>query len=150
MHRDPDQFDGQSLEYHLEDIARLIARLDINTILDYGSGKGLYWPEEILGRCLTVCYDPGVDHFSRTPSGKFDLVVSTDCLEHCDQRDIPWIVAEMVEMAEKHIFINVATYEAVKVLPGGENAHITVRSAQWWSDTLLPIIGDLPFTLTCI
>ena len=34
------------------------------------------------------------------------------------------------------MFANVACYPAMKHLPNGENAHCTVRPADWWQEQL--------------
>jgi hypothetical protein len=140
-------FPGKSLLPQVIRIKQLIARTDAQSILDYGSGKGLqyewrrlqiegygladsvidYW--DIAG---VECYDPGYAPLSQLPRGRFDGVISTDVLEHCPEDDIPWIVAELFQYAERFVFANVAAYPAGKQLPNGENAHCTQRTVEWW------------------
>ena len=148
-------FPGSSLAAQAVRIRSLIGRTNAQTILDYGSGKGKQYEPRVVfdeggGRWPSmmdywnveevVCYDPCYEPFSRLPGGKFDGVISTDMLEHCPEQDIPWIVEEIFGFAEKFVFANVASFPARKRLSNGENAHCTIRPAQWWQD-LLDAIG---------
>jgi hypothetical protein len=80
------------------------------------------------------CYDPGYPPHSERPDGQFDGVYATDVLEHCPEEDLEWIVAEMFSYARRFVFANVASYPARKILPSGENAHITQRAPKFWLD----------------
>jgi hypothetical protein len=53
-------------------------------------------------------------------------------LEHCPEQDIDWIVGEMFGYANSMLFCTISCQPAVKSLPTGENAHITVREPVWW------------------
>ncbi len=144
-------FPGKSLPAQAARIRPLIVSTGAQTILDYGSGKGKqYEPTVVLdenGRRWpsmmdywnveeVVCYDPCYEPFSRLPKGKFDGVVSTDVLEHCPEEDIPWIVGEMFDFAERFVFANIACFPARKRLSNGENAHCTIRPPEWWKQLL--------------
>jgi hypothetical protein len=67
------------------------------------------------------------------PGNSFDGVISTDVLEHCPEEDLPWIVQELFDLADKFVFASIAGYPARKHLPSGENAHCTVRPLSWWT-----------------
>ena len=142
-------FPGQSLFAHLGRIKRLIEATDSRTILDYGAGKGLqYRPQKIMVGGVHVadgvaeywdvdevrCYDPGYAPHSARPEGTFDGVICTDVLEHCPEEDVPWILEEIFAYAGRFVYLNVACYPARKTLPNGENAHVTVRPAEWWRE----------------
>lgn len=144
----PDRtFPGESLPAQAARIKRLVASTDSLSILDYGSGKGKqydprnvrlpdgssaasiqdYWDVDYVR-----CYDPSYPPLSKLPAGKFDGVISTDVLEHCPEEDMPWIVEELFDYAEKFVFASVTCCPARKRLPNGENAHCTVKPAEWW------------------
>lgn len=140
-------FPGSSLFPHLARIKTLIAATEAKTILDYGAGKGLqYRPHKIVVGGAHVadgvaeywdvdevqCYDPGYPPHSTRPQGRFDGVICTDVLEHCPEQDLPWILEEIFGYARRFVYLNVACYPARKTLPNGENAHATVRPADWW------------------
>lgn len=151
-------FPGLSLPPQATRIKRLIDQAQADTLLDYGCGKGKqYDPNPIgvsnVGRFDSIldywdvavhCYDPAFRPFSDLPAGRFDGVISTDVLEHCPEEDIPWIVDEMFGFAKHFVFANVACYPAKKRLPTGENAHITIRPAEWWRTLLSEIASKYP------
>jgi hypothetical protein len=140
-------FPGNSLLPQEGRIKRLIDQTKAQTILDYGSGKGKqyeprlikdesgkqwpsiidYWDVDEI-----ACYDPSYEPYSKLPEGKFDGVISTDVLEHCPEQDVPWIIDEIFGYATRFVFANVACYPALKRLPNGENAHCTIKPAEWW------------------
>jgi hypothetical protein len=140
-------FPGQSLFGHVGRIKRLIQATGAKTVLDYGAGKGLqyrsqrivvdgehvadsiaeYWDVDHV-----QCYDPAYAPYSALPEGKFDGVVCTDVLEHCAAEDLSWILGEIFSCARKFVYLMVACQPALKCLPNGENAHVTVRPPQWW------------------
>lgn len=146
----PEQtFSGVSLGPQVSRIKRLANKTGATSILDYGSGKGqLYDLRDIKLPDGTVvpnisdfwdvdyvlCYDPAYAPFSDRPKQKFDGVVCTDVLEHCPEQDIGWIIDELFGYATRFVFATVACYPAKKHLPNGENAHITIRSPEWWKD----------------
>ena len=68
---------------------------------------------------------------------KADCVVCMDVLEHIFIQDIPKVIAELFALSKKLLVVNVACYKAAALLPNGENAHITVRSPDWWKGFLM-------------
>lgn len=140
-------FDGHSLRKHVEQIGELVKATGAETILDYGSGKALYYDrlpgEPADGRIRTLaawgnpritCYDPAYPPFADEPEGAFDGVISTDVLEHIPEDDVPWVLHELFSRAKRFVYAVAACYPARKTLPNGENAHCTVRPPEWWSD----------------
>ena len=146
-HRPPEQtFAGKMLANHAPTIKQMIDRSGSRTLLDYGAGKGQSYKQkdiqigsvvapslqEYWGLEAIRCYDPGFEPFSQLPQEQFDVVISTDVLEHITEPDLPWILDEMFGYARKFVFANIACYPAKKNLPNGQNAHCTVRSPDWW------------------
>lgn len=140
-------FDGRSLFAEVARIKQFMDTYKAKTVLDYGAGKGNQYKvalnneagerlfdsvQSFWGVDKIHCYDPGYAPFSKLPTEKFDAVISTDVLEHCPEEDIPWIMDEMFSYATKFAFANVACYPAAKHLPNGENAHCTIKRAEWW------------------
>lgn len=170
MHRDGDarnniapidMFPGQSLLRHAGTIKQLIDLFQARTLLDYGSGKGLQYsrgPVDIEGKswpdvpsCWGLqpqCYDPAYPPYMTLPEGKFDAVICTDVLEHCPESDLDWILDELFGHASRFVYANVASFPASKLLPNGENSHITLRPMQWWMDLFRAAAmrnGDISF-----
>jgi hypothetical protein len=154
-----DLYYGASLIKHLPTIRALAHAVGATSMLDYGSGKGRFYKmsdvplktgeiaaslQDYLGMDRIRCYDPAVAEHCTLPDEQFDLVISTDALEHCPEADMPWIVAEMFSFARKAVFANVASYPAKKTLPNGENAHATQRPVAWWKALLADISQSHP------
>lgn len=147
-------FEGISLIPHVHTVRRLVAETGAQNLLDYGAGKGsLYGLRNVLlpGEQTPIesvqdywdvdyveLYDPGYAPYSRLPAGQYDGVVCTDVMEHCPEEDLPWILGEIFSYARRFVFLTIARYPALKHLPNGENAHITIKPADWWS----ALIGD--------
>ena len=153
-----DMFQGISLRPHVVPIRNLITATHAQTILDYGSGKGMLYhlrPFHLEGHAETwesvsdywdvdyvACYDPSYAPFSLLPQGPFDGVICTDVLEHCPEEDLDWIVGELFGYANKFVFASIAGYPAMKTLPSGENAHCTVQPLAWWNALFQRHAGD--------
>tara|TARA_B110000003_G_C16531267_1_gene489025 strand:+ start:236 stop:946 length:711 start_codon:yes stop_codon:yes gene_type:complete len=121
-----------------------ISRDEIKTVLDYGGG-GSDWDasgfDPATGetakqffRVKEVCiFEPARNLMDKSKS---DCVVCMDVLEHIFVADIPNIIDELFSLTNKLLVINVACYKARALLPNGENAHITVRSPDWWKGVI--------------
>ena len=140
-------FPGESLLPHADNLKALFERYSVVSCLDYGSGKGRQYTTPLVDKRsrgkhyqglreywnLDVhCYDPAYAPFVELPDGPFDAVLCTDVLEHCAEQDIEWIIADLFAHARKFVYASIACYPAQKRLPNGENAHVTVKDAQWW------------------
>lgn len=140
-------FKGGSLLGHISTVAKLTNYTEAKTILDYGSGKGELYKERNLTlttgeniSCITDywavdsvrLYDPGVEEYSVKPTTQFDGVVSTDVLEHIPEEDINWVLDECFGLSTGFLYMNIASYPAVKNLPNGWNAHLTIKPPKWW------------------
>jgi FkbM family methyltransferase len=144
----PEQtFAGSSLLRHVKAVRQWVNATEAGSILDYGAGKGFqYRPQKIVvdGRHVADgvaeywdvdevrCYDPAYAPHSALPEGRYDGVVCTDVLEHCPDEDLDWIVDELFRFAKRFVYANVACFPAMKTLPNGANAHVTVRPPPWW------------------
>lgn len=113
---------------------------NIKTVLDFGAG-GSDWDApnfdletrnsaKIFFDVEQVFYfEPARNLLTKRKS---DCVVCMDVLEHIFISDVPKIVDELFSLTKKLLIVNIACYEANALLPNGENAHITVRSPDWW------------------
>lgn len=108
-----------------------IAELKPKVILDYGCGqsqlfKALVFPSENYYR-----YDPAIFEISQVPVKKADLLINTDVLEHIPDEDLDEVLQHMASIS-RNAFFNIATRLAREVLPNGENAHCTIKTANEW------------------
>ena len=138
----------------------LFVKNEIVTVLDYGGG-GSDWDtlnfDAESGKSAKYFFDvQTVQTFeparNLTQKVKSDAVVCIDVLEHIFLGDIATILNELFMLADKMLVINVACYKAAALLPNGENAHITVRSPDWWKgavDTVSANYPDVELLLIC-
>ncbi|HIC80560.1 MAG TPA: hypothetical protein EYH07_13560 [Kiloniellaceae bacterium] len=142
-------FSGKSLIEHVGPIANLIKLTGATTLLDYGSGKALYYepyPGEAAdsrfksqkewGDTKVTCYDPGYEPYAGPIEQSYDGVICTDVLEHITEEDIPWVLDKLFQHARHFVYAVAACYPAKKFLPDGQNAHCTIQPPEWWREQL--------------
>ena len=61
----------------------------------------------------------------------FDIVVSTDCLEHINPDDVSQALAELYRVCSNSVFLNIATRP-----DRDDRWHLTVESKSWWENQL--------------
>ena len=111
---------------------------DVTSVLDYGGGGG-DWREKVVREGGSLAGFVGISDYrifeparaidQRDPA---DAVVCFDVLEHVFVGDVGFVLNDLFSQARKLVVINVAAYKANALLPTGENAHITIRPADWW------------------
>ena len=117
-----------------------ISNEKIKTVLDYGGGGSAWeapWFDTGTKQSAKQFFQLQSVHTFEPARGlmekkKADCVVCMDVLEHIFIEDIPKVVSELFSLSKKLLVVNVACYKAAALLPNGENAHITVRGADWW------------------
>jgi hypothetical protein len=123
---------GFSSENKARQIKRLIPA-DAATVLDYGCGQSRLL--SMIDVMYPVWYDPSVDGRDVKPTGKVDLVICTDVLEHIPEDELGEFLTDVFSYSNRVIF-TISIRPAYKVLPNGVNAHCTVKSEQWWMELL--------------
>lgn len=109
-------------------IKGLCEKTKIESILDYGCGKGR------LGKVISCVqsYDPGVPEFSAPPQPA-DLVVCTSVLEHIEPECLDAVLDNLQFLTWKMIYLVVATeIDSEHWLSDGRNAHLITESWEWW------------------
>jgi hypothetical protein len=102
------------------------------SILDYGAGKNRMVERFIApDAAIRHRFDPAVPEISSIPLPHYDLITNTDVLEHLDEDEIGVVLRDIRSRCEDALFL-VDTRKAKTILPNGENAHATVRPAEWW------------------
>tara|TARA_B100001175_G_C19435956_1_gene603576 strand:- start:266 stop:931 length:666 start_codon:yes stop_codon:yes gene_type:complete len=149
--RDPqDAYNGKSTLIYAELIKKIIKKNQIKNMLDYGCGKGFYYDNPFKSQVLNIkslrdywgvdidLYDPCYDKYSSLENNKkFDLIICIDVLEHVPSQDIDWVLKKIINKAKKYVFINVACYPAIALLPNKKNAHININEPIWWHNKIL-------------
>jgi hypothetical protein len=153
LHADRPDYGATSI-IHLQEICLFIDELKPSAVLDFGCGKAALIKElvEIYPKIEFYGYDPAVSGREVLPIEKADLVICCDVLEHIPEEEIPDIIHSISKISS-YVFFNLHHGLAVEILPGGSNAHCTVKPPQWYHniisqyfDTLTPLTGRFPNT----
>lgn len=117
-------------------IAQLHKKFGAVTVLDYGSAGGktvpavrdkLFLPPNVTD----ACYDPFVEEYSQEPEPA-DFVVCTDVMEHVEPECTEAVLDHLQRLTKKLIFLSISLIPANKTLADGRNAHINLRTAEYW------------------
>ncbi len=113
---------------------------EIKTILDYGCGEGSlkkHVEDAGMTHLEWTLYDPGVVEFSERPIGPFDLVVTTDVLEHVEESMLDAVLDDLSELTGKYLFNEIACYFARTAFASGpykgQDLHINLKLPDHWS-----------------
>ena len=123
----------------------LIKRPKYTTVLDFGAGQrklGKFVTDDLQRRSrakeiVWTDYDPGVVGIDRLPSGRFDLIVSSDVMEHIEPDMVEQTCEWLRDHATKAIYMHIATMPSGVILPYGRNAHLSCHKIAWWLDQLV-------------
>ena len=130
---------GGGLKFYLQHIIDLVKDTKSESLLDYGCGKAEgyidYKHHEHWG-IMPSLYDPAIPEYENFPAGTFDGVMSFDVLEHIPEIQIPETIHQITKVANKFVFLGIATDPADEVLPNGDNAHCTLKPMDWWVDMI--------------
>jgi Methyltransferase domain len=118
-------------------VEEMLRRHSCRSMLDYGCGQGS------LVRVLTNNfrlahpvdfreYDPAIPGKDAPPEEPADLVVCTDVLEHVESEKIVRVMRHLSELTRRALFAVIALVPTEKRLSDGRQAHILIRSVEWW------------------
>lgn len=117
-------------------VSQLAKRLGAVSVLDYGSASGntmktvrehFWFPPGIEDRC----YDPFVEGFANEPEPA-DFVICTDVMEHVEPECTKAVLDHLAALTKRIIFFSISLKRANKTLSDGRNAHINLRSPEFW------------------
>ncbi|MEE8599052.1 MAG: methyltransferase domain-containing protein [Dehalococcoidales bacterium] len=112
----------------------------VDPILDYGCGKGLQYVERKVHTEWGVeqphLYDPAVPQHAERPDYTFDLVLCTDVMEHVPEDMVEATFIDIFSMSHRLVFFSISTRPALQFVGNKENAHATIKPAQWWNDKI--------------
>lgn len=127
---------GTSGQHWAPIVARIANLHHVETILDYGCGKGTL-KEQLAGKtpALVLEYDPAVPG-KDTPPLPADFVVCGDVLEHIEPDCLGDVLDDIDRCANRLCMLVIATRPADKHLIDGRNAHLIVEPLEWWKPKL--------------
>ena len=126
-------------KYAGRDIVELLeTRPYIKTVLDFGAGKGTMGAF-IRDKGFDVewtNYDPAIPEYNQLPDRQFDLVLSTDVLEHVEPEKLPTVIKTLTSLTGKVLYSDIACYPTGKVFGEGpykgQDLHLIVEVPNWW------------------
>lgn len=106
------------------------------SILDFGCGQGSL--KKALGsRFIEIDeYDPAIKHKSILRKQAYDLVITTDVLEHIYEDEINIFLYDILSLSPSYMIHVISTRPASKILPDGTNAHKTIKNQNWWKNKI--------------
>jgi len=120
-------------------LALLKEHPEIETILDYGCGNGSlkeYIEEEGITDRKWTLYDPATEEHKEPPKGKFDLVITTDVLEHVEEIMLNKVINNLRELTGRFLYSEIACYYCGIVFADGpypgEDLHINMKCPDVW------------------
>lgn len=118
----------------------LSRRKDIQSVLDFGCGLGKLgeYVKDKLDRPIEWHnYDPSIVHFSTEPKRSFDLIVSSDVMEHIEPQSLDETLTWIAEHATRSQFHAIACGPTTKTLPDGRDVHLIQQPIRWWQMQLV-------------
>ncbi len=157
-------FRGRGVFKHAKTIAKLTKGTSSKTLLDFGSGKGEQYSDDVFqnGKRIAnslheywnvrnvACYDPALTYDTSVLEKQYDGVIATNVLDLIPEEDLSWQIDLLFEKANKFIFCNVMDYASKTSLPNGENARVTRKSSIWWRGMFAAANRKKPDVKYCI
>jgi hypothetical protein len=120
----------------------------LTSVLDYGAGKGLlgdFIRKELSRELHWINYDPGVPAYDKVPEGQFDLVVTSDVLEHVEPPLLKETIQRIADRAKLVMVHDVPCTATGKIFSEGpykgQDMHLTVESPKWWRKLIRESLG---------
>ena len=134
-------FQGTSILNHVKSIKQLVDATKSTTMLDFGCGRGDAYrsPHKLhqslgMPRSAVTLYDPAFRKSSALPTGRYDLVVTSDVLEHILPDEADEFVERLFGYAKKAVWASHCSRPAKKFFPDGRNLHTCVMPHEWWDE----------------
>lgn len=117
-----------------------IIKTQSETILDFGCGVGnmIETLKESYPDKTVKGFDPGNKDFEIFPDQVFDLIVSTDVLEHIEPEFLDSTL-EFLSTKSRFSYHLIALAPSSVTLPDGRNAHLILETRDWWRNKFLKL-----------
>lgn len=120
----------------------------VQTLLDFGAGKQ-QMRKLLKKECPHIeyfAYDPGIPGIDTLPDRMFDMVISTDVMEHIEPNLIEETIRQIWDRTNYVMIQNIACSKAGSdFLYGpykGQNVHLIIEDTDWWVKTHERAIDD--------
>jgi len=129
MHQEQDSWGTTAEIAGASSVLRIAQENNLTDVLDYGCGKG-YLKQGLTGLGVKE-YDPGIPGKDEVPAPR-ELVACIDVLEHIEPEYIDAVLQDLARVTLKKGFFLISLIPAQAILPDGRNAHILLKSPEWW------------------
>ena len=125
-----------------QEVARCIEQYNVQSILDFGCGKGnvVESLKEAYPNLKVYGYDPGREGLDALPDN-VDMIISTDVLEHIEPELLDETLLDLARRTNKVMYHLIACHPAKKSLSDGRNAHLIIEKPEWWKNKLFSLLG---------
>ncbi len=113
----------------------------IQTVLDFGAGKGSlgrYIRERLDRKIAWTDYDPGMPSIDVLPEGTFDMVISSDVLEHVEPDKVEATIQLLADKTKTVLISDISCiYTGFTFGAGpfqGLDLHLSVHEPRWWRE----------------
>ena len=151
LHEQSAQFGARKnaggLTHNMAIAVTALAKKNIYTILDYGTGKGnfVHGLRSSLGdKYIVDGYDPSVKEWSNKPNRKYDITTCIDVLEHLEHFSVDEVLNDICTKTNKFCFLLIDLQPAVQYLENGRNAHTLLAPHDWWASK---VSNYFPYTI---
>jgi hypothetical protein len=136
---------GADGAFHFRTVHGLVKKYNIQSVFDYGCGQNYSLLKSLQYNSaggLTLCgYDPAIVQNNEVvrnelPTKTYDMLVSTDCLEHVYEDELPQCKQIFDAVDPRIMYLVISTRIARQKLDDGSNAHKTVQTGVWWERKL--------------
>ena len=71
-----------------------------------------------------------------SPPDPHELVLCIDVMEHVEEGSVGAVLSHIRSLMRRAAYFVISCQPAIKVLADGRNAHITIKSPDWWTAKL--------------
>lgn len=125
---------GRKGDRWAEKVEGLYHKYNCTSLLDFGAGQRRL-ERELSPKLNMKSYDPAIPKIAALPSPA-DMVSACDVMEHIEPECIEDVLAHIRSLTKVVFFSVIGMEPASKTLANGQNAHVLLRSRDWWLDSL--------------
>ncbi|MHC4372179.1 MAG: hypothetical protein ACYSW8_31630, partial [Planctomycetota bacterium] len=79
-------------------------------------------------------YDPAIEGINELPDRPFDIVVSSDVMEHIEPDCLDSVLVTLDRLTSRTQFHSIACDPAGLIMPDGRNCHLICERLEFWLD----------------
>jgi hypothetical protein len=129
---------GYGSYQYVDPLRAIVQQHGCKTMLDYGCGKGLQYPQgknnfaQLIGIEQYALHDPAYSQYAELPPGTWDLVICLDVLPFVPESDIDTVIDLMLNRCDKTCVIALQQITHTK----SKKPLVCVKDHAWWQEKL--------------